>query len=101
MTKIVINIDQHTAPQFFEYLRWLDDRKQKRHAQIISRLTSLQIGQQEILEAAQKSNADRDLILVAREAKAVIDETASALDKFTPESESGIGLADNAPSAQT
>jgi len=66
-----------------QFDRLLAERRQEREIEA-QRWVSLFTRLDALEELVSRSNADAELAAVAREAKAVIDEAATALNLFTP-----------------
>lgn len=88
---ISIPLDRNTAPGFYDLLWRIHESDQFSRQLLNQRLTQITTVQAEhtrqlaaIVHLLQQRTADSELATVAREAKAVIDETTAALDIFTP-----------------
>lgn len=81
--KIVFPLNAFSQRRLLDIIENALKAEAKGHAELLAKIES---AKQEILAELKVQRADAELLAAAREAKAVIDETTTALNVFTPES---------------
>lgn len=81
--KIVFPLNAFSQRRLLDIIENALKAEAKSHAELLARIEA---AKQEILTELKIQRADAELLAAAREAKSIIDETATMLNVFTPES---------------